>query len=304
MHISDIQIRDPFVALENGTYYLFGSTDKDIWKSRAIGFDFYISDSGLTHFEGPFPAFRPAADFWSETNFWAPEVHQWKGAYYMFATFKPKEGRRGTAVLKSESGIRGPYQPWSLTAAGAPGPVTPAEWECLDGTLFIEQGKPYLVFCHEWQQVGDGQICAMPLTDDLRQADKAASPKILFRAGEAPWAYPLKGRAPGSYVTDGPFMHRTQNGTLLMLWSSFGEDGRYCIGAARSQDGTLNGPWVQEPEPLYSADGGHGMLFHSAEGKLFLAVHTPNKTPNERAVFIEMEEKDGTLNKKNVMAVC
>ncbi|GHV88167.1 glycosyl hydrolase family 43 [Spirochaetia bacterium] len=303
MRTSDIQIRDPFVVLENDTYYLFGSTDKDIWKSRAVGFDFYTSDTGLTSFEGPFPAFRPAADFWSETNFWAPEVHRVNDAYYMFATFKPKEGRRGTAILKSDAGIRGPYQPWSLTAAGVPGPVTPAEWECLDGTFFIERGKPYLIFCHEWQQVGDGQICAMPLTDDLRQAAASAEgegastalPKILFRASEAPWAYPLKGRAPGSYVTDGPFMHRTKDGALLLLWSSFGEDGRYCIGAARSQDGTLAGPWIQPPEPLYSADGGHGMLFHGKDGALYLAIHTPNKTPFERPIFVAITESGGTI---------
>jgi hypothetical protein len=43
MGICDIRIRDPFVVPENGCYYLFGSTDKDIWKSRATGFDVYVS---------------------------------------------------------------------------------------------------------------------------------------------------------------------------------------------------------------------------------------------------------------------
>jgi GH43 family beta-xylosidase len=293
MRISDIQIRDPFVVLEDGAYYLFGSTDKDIWKSRGTGFDVYVSTGDLTVFEGPFPAFRPAADFWSETNFWAPEVHPYKGSHYMFATFKPKEGRRGTAILKSGGGIRGPYQSWSLSAAGTPGPVTPAGWECLDGTFFEEQGKPCMVFCHEWQQVGDGQICAMPLTEDLRQA--AGEPKLLFRASEAAWACPLKGRAPGSYVTDGPFLYRTKDGVLLILWSSFDKDGRYCIGAARSEDGSLNGPWAQSPEPLYSADGGHGMIFRSKEDRLYLAIHTPNKTPLERPIFVELTEAGGTI---------
>jgi hypothetical protein len=149
-----------------------------------------------------------------------------------------------------------------------------------------------MVFCHEWQQVGDGQICAMPLTEDLRQA---AEPRVLFRAGEAVWAYPLKDRAPGSYVTDGPFLHRTKDGTLLILWSSFGQDGRYCIGAARSEDGSLTGPWVQSEEPLYGADGGHGMIFRSKEGRLYLAIHTPNKTPLERPIFVELTEKGGTV---------
>ncbi|MDR1955689.1 MAG: glycoside hydrolase, partial [Treponema sp.] len=100
---------------------------------------------------------------------------------------------------------------------------------------------------------------------------------------------------PGSYVTDGPFMHRAQDGGLLMLWSSFGKEGNYGIGTARSTSGTLAGPWVQAEEPLYSADGGHGMLFHGQEGDLYLAIHTPNQTPFERPVFIAVTESRGGI---------
>jgi hypothetical protein len=80
-----------------------------------------------------------------------------------------------------------------------------------------------------------------------------------------------------------------------MLWSSFGKDGNYCIGTARSQDGTLAGPWIQSSSPLYNADAGHGMIFQSEEGTLYLAVHRPNKTPFERPVFVELIEKDGAI---------
>jgi GH43 family beta-xylosidase len=293
-----LHIRDPFVVPEDGRYYLFGSTDKNIWGSRGTGFDMYVSVAGtgpdaFTEFEGPFPAFRPPEDFWSETNFWAPEIHRYQGSYYMFATFKVRKGRRGTAILKSESGVEGPYAPWSLNAGGASGPVTPAEWECLDGTFFVEGETPYMVFCHEWQQAGDGKICAMPLTQDLKRA--AAAPALLFQASEAPWASELRGRAPGSYVTDGPFMHRTGDGALLMLWSSFDKNGNYCIGTAHSQDGTLAGPWIQSNKPLYNADGGHGMIFQGGGGTLYLAIHRPNKTPFERPIFVELIEKDGTV---------
>ncbi len=64
-------------------------------------------------------------------------------------------------------------------------PITPNDWECLDGTLLIENGIPYIIFSHEWAQVYDGQICVMPLSEDLKTPlDK---PTILFRASEAPW---------------------------------------------------------------------------------------------------------------------
>ena len=275
--LNEIQIRDPYVLREGSTYYLFGSTDPDIWRAPGVGFDVYRSVGGqLTEFDGPYPAFRPPVGFWSERNFWAPEVHPVGGAYYMFATFWPRAGHRGTAVLRAES-VMGPYVPWS------DGPVTPATWECLDGTLYIDpDGAPWLVFCHEWQQVGDGQVCAMRLAPDLRSA--AGEPIVLFTASQAPWAASLPGRAPGSYVTDGPYVV-TAPGALLILWSSFGADGSYRLGVARSTTGLL-GKWSQSPEPLYSADGGHGMVFTTPGGAMYLALHTPNRTPDERPIFV------------------
>jgi len=286
--LNEIQMRDPYVLLVGDTYYLYGSTDKDIWKANGVGFDVYCSKDGLEAFEGPFPAFRPKEDFWSEKNFWAPEVYFYKDAYYMFATFLPKDGgHRGTAVLKSKSPM-GPF------AVQGKEPVTPKDWECLDGTLYIENQIPYMVFCHEWQQVGDGKICSMPLNTDL--TEYMEEPSLLFTASSAKWAKPLENRAPGSYVTDGPYFYTATDGSLLMLWSSYGENRKYRIGVARSLSGKLKGPWVQEEEPLYSADGGHGMLFLSKENKLYLSIHTPNDSPNERPIFLGVEDKDGKLS--------
>ncbi len=288
-HVSDIQIRDPFVFMENGVYYLFGSTDRDIWKADGVGFDVYRSAGDLDNWEGPFEAFRPGADFWADRNFWAPEVYAYNGAYYLFATFKKDGLCRGTAVLRADS-VMGPYAPWS------DGPLTPPDWECLDGTLYVDEaGQPFMAFCHEWTQVGDGQICLMPLTPDLKAP--AGEPALLFRSHDAPWsvALPSPPRAPGSYVTDGPNFYRAKNGALLMLWSAMGQHG-YCIGVATSSSGRVQGPWTQSDTPLFDQDGGHGMLFTDRDGILRLAIHRPNKTPNERAVFLPVDETDGQLS--------
>ena len=59
-------------------------------------------------------------------------------------------------------------------------------------------------FGYEWVQVGDGQVVAMRLAPDLRSA--AGDPHALFSATSAPWVAPLAGEAPGSHVTDGPFL--------------------------------------------------------------------------------------------------
>ena len=37
------------------------------------------------------------------------------------------------------------------------------------------------------------------------------------------------------------------------------------------------------------------MIFRAFDGRLMVAVHTPNRTPDERPVFMEVKERDGTL---------
>jgi beta-xylosidase len=270
-------------------YFLLGSTDPDVWSDRGVGFDCYRS-SDLYRWRGPFPAFRPPVRFWADRHFWAPEVHQSGGRFYMLATFKAPERRRGTQILVSDDPV-GPYAPWS------DGPVTPSDWECLDGTLhFDAAGDPWIIFCHEWLQVTDGEIVAQRLAPDLARV--VGEPQLLFHATDAPWVRPTRhpwmiGNAE-CYVTDGPFVHRLRSGRLIMLWSSFGEDG-YAMGVARSASGHVRGPWVHEPEPLWRRDGGHGMIVRALDGRLLLALHQPNVTPNERAQFHLLRETETTV---------
>ncbi|HEY3342911.1 MAG TPA: glycoside hydrolase family 43 protein [Anaerolineae bacterium] len=282
----EINIRDPFVVPvpTDQRYYLFGTRGQDCWEGNPAGFDVYIGGD-LQHWDGPHPAFRPAPGFWADRNYWAPEVHAYKGRYYMFASFKAENVCRGTQILAADTPA-GPYQP--LTER----PVTPADWECLDGTLYVdEQNAPWIVFCHEWVQVHDGEICALRLSGDLRQP--IGEPRLLFHASEAPWITPYSGQ--NDFVTDGPFLHRAQNGELLLLWSSF-TNGSYTLGVARSLNGGIGGPWQQDAEPLYREDGGHGMLFRTFEGQLMLTVHRPNSPRNERPIFVPLAETNGRLS--------
>ena len=280
MKTNEINIRDPFVLAENGRYYLYGTRGATCW-GPADGFDVYVSED-LEDWRGPVEIFHNDGSFWADRNYWAPECHPWRGAYYLFASFKAEGVHRGTAILRAET-PEGPFVPWSE------GPVTPRDWECLDGTFHADaDGRPWMVFCHEWVQVGDGQICALPLTDDLRAA--AGEPVLLFTASQAPWARPVHhSSGVDGFVTDGPFLHRTGAGELLMLWASFSEGG-YTEGLARSLTGGVTGPWEQLP-PLFEKDGGHGMLFRTREGRLMLTLHSPNKHMEERPVFVDVGDK-------------
>ena len=178
MRTDEINIRDPFVLLHEGVYYLYGTRGATCW-GPASGFDVYVGRD-LAEWEGPIACFENDGTFWADRDYWAPEVHPWRGAFYMFASFKSETRHRGTAILRAEK-PEGPFVPWS------DGPVTPGGWECLDGTFHVDgEGKPWMVFCHEWVQVGDGEIHAMRLDEDLRAP--AGEPVLLFRASEAAWA--------------------------------------------------------------------------------------------------------------------
>jgi arabinan endo-1,5-alpha-L-arabinosidase len=280
---TEIHIRDPFVLpiLAEKKYYLYGTTGSEAWTDFASGIDYYTG-SDLQTWEGPFPAFRPVPGFWADRNFWAPEVHVYRGRYYMFASFKAEDICRGTQILAAD-GPQGPFLPIS------DGPVTPRDWECLDGTLFVDADEhPWIVFCHEWVQAGDGEICAMRLSDDLRSAIEP--PRLLFRASEAPWAQEItRSRNRVGYVTDGPSLHRLTSGVLIILWSSQSTGG-YTIGVARSTSGKILGPWEQVVEPLYAGDGGHCMVFRTFDGQLKLAFHQPDPSPHERPQFVPLRE--------------
>ena len=273
MKLCDIHIRDPFILPVNGVYYLYGSRGEGCWDTCS-GFDVYES-TDLEEWSGPVSVFEKQDGFWATHQFWAPEVHEYKGKYYMFASFKADGRCRGTQILVSDAPNK-PFTP--LTDA----PVTPADWECLDGTLYISKaGEPYIVFCREWLQVTDGEMYALKLTDDLKQP--VGQPLLLFKASYPTWAV---GNKKGVFVTDGPCLYRHDNDTLYMLWST-GRNG-YVQAVAVSDNGEIDGNWIHRDEFLYAQDGGHGMIFRTFEGNLKFILHTPNKNPFERPALSDI----------------
>lgn len=218
----------------------------------------------------------------ADINIRDPFILPDNGKYYMFATFKSDTACRGTQILVSDT-PDGTFEP--LTD----GPVTPRDWECLDGTLYIDKsGTPYIVFCHEWLQVHDGEMCALELTKDLKQA--VGEPILLFKASKPEWA----NKNERDYITDGPFLYRTEDGKLLMIWSS-SANGNYVEALSYSDNGEITGNWKHCNKPLFEKDGGHGMIFKSFEGQSYLVLHAPNILGKEHPVFFKITEKNGKL---------
>ena len=286
LDVADLRIRDPFVVTDapNGRYIMVANMSNR--QGNAKGWQCYTSRD-LRHWRAPVTVFTPPAGFWADRDFWAPEIHAYRDKFYLFGTVSAEHAKRGTQVFVADSPL-GPFRAHTERAA------TPHEWMALDGALHVENNRPWMVFCHEWVQIGDGTMNAVRLADDLTKP--VGEPILLFRASDAPWCRPVQ---PGKYVTDGPCFYRLKSGPLLMLWSSFGERG-YTVGVARSINGTILGPWTQDRQPLYEG-GGHCMIFKSLEGRPMLVLHAPNNSPKERARFFEVREDQETLRLQAVV---
>lgn len=275
MKTNEIAIRDPYIIKKNGKYYLYGTRGGQAFGKRTGGFDVYVS-SDRYEWDGPIEVFDSERYGLNRDANWAPEVHEYNGKFYMLATFTRENGLRGTFALVSDS-LTGPFVPTSEK------PLTPEDWECLDGTFYIDKnGEPNLVFCHEHTQITDGTVCYVRLEHDLSKS--VGEVTTLFAASEPSWAD--KKSAGEHYVTDGPFVYRAKDGELYMIWSTF-IGGKYAQCLVHFIGGDI-GENFEHCEPIFTEDGGHGMLFED-EGRLYLVLHAPNVKPNERPVFIELK---------------
>ncbi len=284
-HIDDLIVHDPCILPDpvTKTYYIYRSFSPRRYgnEDQPAGIQVFTS-TDLVHWEGPETVFEIPEGFWADrdSNPWAPEGHYYKGRYYIFTTFnawkeqlderpgRPFINKRASQVLVSDSPM-GPFRPFANK------PHTPAGEMTLDASLFVDdEGQPWMLYCHEWVQLGNGLVKAIRLKDDL--SETIGEPITLLNAGDLEWTKKnvnYRGtRYPGA-VTDGCYMYRTWNGTLVLLWSSWSKERQYVQTIARAPSGKVEGPWLIHEEPLLWDDRGHGMVFRDFDGRLLLSLH-------------------------------
>ena len=267
--LDSIQLSDPCVLADKktGMYYMTGTGGR-LWKSK-----------DLTLWNGPYKVAETDSSSWMgpKPEIWAAELHPYKDKYYYFATFTNNAvkidtvkgnviPRRASHVLVSDE-PDGPYRPMKDSV------YLPASMPTLDGTFWIDKdGKPYMVYCHEWLQNWNGTVEKIELKPDL--SGSVGKGKVLFRSTDSPWSREKMGdKVLPNRVTDGPWLFRTGTGRLGMIWTSW-IFRNYTQGVAYSESGTLDGPWIQEKEPITPPDFGHGMLFQTLDGKWLMSVHS------------------------------
>ena len=160
---SDIRVRDPYIVFEDGRYYLYATTGETTMS--------YYTSEDMENWELGGTAFEIPADFWAYKDVWASEVHKYRGRFYLFVSLLGKNGLRGTQIAVADTPA-GPFLPLTDRA------VTPAAQSCIDGTLYVQDSVPYIVYSHDWpdnfvEEKGAyvGEICAAPYLYSKRISD-------------------------------------------------------------------------------------------------------------------------------------
>ena len=286
----DIRIRDPFILYENGVYYMYATSGE-----RTLS---YYRSTDLESWEEGGVVFEIPKDFWAYKDVWAAEVHPYKGKYYLFVSLLGKNGLRGTQIALSDK-PDGEFIPLVDRA------VTPLDQSCIDGTLFLCDGKPYILYSRDWPhhyvEEKDGyvgEIWCAELAEDLTAIK--GEPKRLFASDEAPISRATpdhttwEGKAVKRYGSDAPFVQRLSNGTLYLTWSPYLDD-HYVVLGAISRSGDIYGPWEHLDTPLFEDNGGHAMFFDDASGRRLMCIHAPERFQLERAHLYQIAEDGNDL---------
>lgn len=300
--LDEIRVRDPYIVAENGYYYLFATFlcntfDRNLRVMRS---------SNLIDWEEPKIIFTLEEDSWATNDdvspeycdLWAPEIHRYNGKFYLFVSLLGKDGKRGTQIAVSDT-VDGVYKP-IINA-----PSTPKADSCIDGTLYVEDGIPYMVYSADWpfnyseeKKCHIGKICAVELSKDLREP--VGESFVLFESYDAPSSknrpsvHEFKGETVSRYGSDAPFVVKLSDGSLFLSWSPY-PDMNYIVAGAVSKNGKIRGAWEHLDEPIYDKNSGHAMFFTDFDGKMKMVLHGPEIWSNERTRIFNVSEKNGKI---------
>lgn len=307
----DLFVRDPWILVDDGTYYLYGT--------RSFGYFDVFSSKDLEIWEEHEPCFDPPDDFWANAAvdsdlpnampaYWAPEVYKYtyrgETAYYMIASFtKDTEtmNQQACAILKADSPL-GPFEIWSEDPNGYRGTVTMADHSCIDGTLYFENGIPYMIYVHQWpcqcrNFAGIGTMCYVQLSPDLKTTVGEATE--WFAASDLVSASDAANGAHVPVVTDGPTVYVAANGEKYLLWAT-AWNGAYKQIATKFTSVTAPIDILNDSDILYGTDGGHGMIFTDLNGKETFILHAPNSGATRARIFdVIVSEEDLDLVPRN-----
>ena len=146
--LDDVPLPDPFVYVENGTYYIVGTSDRNI---NVV--DCYVT-TDFVNYDAHYAIYDPLMyDGWEnryEPLIYAPEIYCFDGVYYLYYSAKDGSRTRKCSVAASDNPL-GPYEPIvNDEVDGLDNPLfenPDSPLRGLDATVFTDDdGKMYMYF--------------------------------------------------------------------------------------------------------------------------------------------------------------
>lgn len=318
-----VSFGDPFILkASDGKFYMYGTGGVE------DGFQASVSDD-LVHWENLGRIYQGnTADSWSVANFWAPEVYEIDGKYYMLfsadwrhnPTNEGENFRIGVAVADKPSG---PFKDLMDRPIFDPG------YPIIDANLYFEDGKVYLYYsrcCYknpvksevaDWakkqgwfDQIEESWIYGVEIKPDF--SDIIGEPQLVLRPPvtmddkQAEWeSRSVTSKEVNRRWTEGSFLFRKGDTYYMMYSANYFGGKNYAVGYATSKSPL--GPFVKaDNNPILQKNveeggivtgTGHNMMFEN-NGLMYTVYHGRTEaTGEDRVVFIDKMEilPDGKL---------
>ena len=275
---SKLVLADPFVLLDNGTYYAYGTHSND-------GIEVYTSKDLKQWTLQPQLALHKnntTEDHW----FWAPEILKHGDTFYMYYS-----ANEHMYVATSKSQL-GPFRQI--------GNKPMLENRCIDSSPFIDDdSKAYLFFVYFDK---GNNVYSAELNDDLL----SIKPETMHHCLSISQAWESDTLFPYARVNEGPCVIK-DNGVYYLTYSANDYRSKgYGIGYATATN--IFGPWTKSatnPVLQYAFNmvgTGHHTLFKDKKGKIRVAYHahySKSQIHPRRTYFTTMKIKHGKLTMKS-----
>ena len=315
----NVEFGDPYILnSSDGKFYMYGTTD------NMNGFKVYSSDN-LADWKDEGQIYTGATDSsWTVDCFWAPEVYERNGKYYLFFSANWKENptnelenfRIGVAVSDKPTG---PFTEMHNHPIFDPG------YPIIDANLHFdeEKDKIYLYYsrcCYKhpvesevadwakaqgwYKEIEESWIYGVEIKPDF--SGIIGEPQLLLRPPtkmddkQAEWeSRSVTTKEVNRRWTEGSFIIKNYDTYYMMYSANFFGGKNYAVGYARSKSPL--GPFTKaENNPILQKNTetggdvtgtGHNMIFTLSSGEMYTVYHgRTTKTGDKRVVFIDKIE--------------
>ncbi|MGC3978742.1 MAG: glycoside hydrolase family 43 protein [Paludibacteraceae bacterium] len=307
---------DPFILqASDGKYYMYGTTE------GINGFKTYSSDN-LTDWKDEGMVYWGATfNSWTVDCFWAPEVYERNGKYYLWYSanwkYNPtKEGENFRIGIAVSDSPKGPFVEMNN------GPVFDPGYPVIDANLYFDDknNKVYLYYsrcCYKnpveseiadwaknkgwYNEIEESWIYGVELKPDfsgiIGKPKLLLRPPILMTDKQSEWeSRSVTSKEINRRWTEGSFLFKNGNTFYMMYSANYFGGQNYAVGYATSAHPlgpfkkSVHNPVLQKNTNRggHVTGTGHNMVLKLPNGKMLCVYHgRTNETGSKRMVFID-----------------